>query len=68
MKYKISFSFSFQITGRSVTYFETIQVAYDYACDYAECPLVLIHSGVYCGEVIVIETNIAFIGAAPGEV
>ncbi|XP_066953207.1 F-box only protein 11 isoform X1 [Macrobrachium rosenbergii] len=53
--------------GRSVAYFDTIQSAFDY-CDDAERPLVLIHSGVYCGELIVIETNIAFIGAAPGNV
>ncbi|KAK7086605.1 F-box only protein 11 [Halocaridina rubra] len=53
--------------GRSVAYFDTIQAAFDY-CDDAERPLILIHSGVYCGELIVIETNIAFIGAAPGNV
>lgn len=58
--------FFFQETGRSVAYFETIQAAFEY-CDDAERPLVLIHSGVYRGQLIVIETNIALIGAAPGK-
>lgn len=56
----------FQECGRSVAYFETIQSAFEF-CDDAERPLVLIHSGVYRGQLIVIETNIALIGAAPGE-
>ncbi|KAK4310569.1 hypothetical protein Pmani_017871 [Petrolisthes manimaculis] len=53
--------------GRSVAYFETIQAAFEF-CDDVERPLVLIHSGVYRGQLIVIETNIALIGAAPGNV
>ena len=55
----------FQESGRSIAYFDTIQAAFDY-CDDSDKAMVLVHWGVYCGELIVIESNITIIGAAPG--
>ena len=48
-----------------MAYFDTMQAAFDY-CEDVERPLILVHWGVYCGELVVIERNITIIGAAPG--
>ena len=49
--------------GRSVLFFNTIDTAYNYAEELLENPLILIHSGVYQGEFLVIDANITMLGA-----
>lgn len=44
-------------------YFNTIDAAYNYAEGEIDNPLILIHSGVYQGEVLVIDSNVTMLGA-----
>ncbi|KFM57248.1 F-box only protein 11, partial [Stegodyphus mimosarum] len=53
--------------GRNITYFDTIESAFNYS-EELENPLIFIHAGVYKGEFLIIDTNVAMIGAAPGNV
>ncbi|KAG1681998.1 F-box only protein 11 [Nymphon striatum] len=53
--------------GRNIMYFDTIDAAINYLED-GENPLIFIHSGIYQGEFIIIDTDVAMIGAAPGSV
>ncbi|UYV74626.1 FBXO11 [Cordylochernes scorpioides] len=50
-----------------VQYFDTIEAAFN-SSEEMESPLVLIHSGIYKSESLFIDTNVAIIGAAPGNV
>ncbi|CAH1792557.1 unnamed protein product [Owenia fusiformis] len=55
--------------GRTILFFDTIEQAYNYAdTEEMENALILVHSGMYQGEFLVIDTNINLIGAAPGSV
>lgn len=54
--------------GRSILYFNTIDAAYNYAEEEAANPLILIHSGHYSGEYLVIDYKVTMLGAAPGNV
>jgi F-box protein 11 len=49
-------------------YFDTIDAAYNYAEEEEENPLILIHSGIYQREFLVIDSNVTLLGAAPGHV
>ena len=49
--------------GRSILYFDTIDAAYNYAEEEEDNPLIMIHTGVYSGEYLVIESNITILGA-----
>ncbi|GBN81536.1 F-box only protein 11, partial [Araneus ventricosus] len=53
--------------GRNITYFDTIESAFNYS-EELENPLIFIHAGLYKGEFLIIDTNVAMIGAAPGNV
>ncbi|XP_055949102.1 F-box only protein 11-like isoform X1 [Argiope bruennichi] len=53
--------------GRNITYFDTIESAFNYS-EELENPLIFIHAGAYKGEFLIIDTNVAIIGAAPGNV
>lgn len=57
----------FQFRGRNLNYFSTVQAALDYA-DEQENVLVFLHAGSYRGEFLVIDSNVALVGAAPGNV
>ena len=49
--------------------FDTIERAYSYVdSEDFEHPLIFIHSGVYHNEYLFVDTNVAMIGAAPGNV
>ena len=50
--------------GRRMTYFETVEQAFNY-CEEVDNPIVLIHSGVYKGEFLIIDSKVTFLGAAP---
>ena len=50
--------------GRRITYFETVEQAFNYS-EEVDNPTVLIHSGVYKGEFLIIDSKITFLGAAP---
>ena len=49
--------------GRTMLFFNTIDQAYNYAEDLLENPLILIHSGVYQGEFLVIDANVTMLGS-----
>lgn len=53
--------------GRNIMYFDTIEAAFMYS-EELENPLIFIHTGVYKGDYLIIDTNVAMIGAAPGNV
>lgn len=53
--------------GRNITYFDTIDSAFNYS-EELENPLIFIHSGVYKGEFLIVDTNVALLGAAPNNV
>ena len=48
-------------------FFDTIDAAYNYG-EEMENPLILIHTGVYRREFLVIDSNVTMLGAAPGSV
>ena len=66
--------------GRNISYFNTVQGALDYADERGAAgagssdgnnghsALVFLHAGTYRGEFLVIDSNVALIGAAPGNV
>ncbi|XP_023238645.1 F-box only protein 11-like [Centruroides sculpturatus] len=53
--------------GRNIMYFDTIESAFAYS-EELENPLIFIHTGVYKHDYLIIDTNVAMIGAAPGNV
>lgn len=53
--------------GRNIMYFDTIESAVSYS-EKLENPLIFVHMGIYRGEMLMIDTNISIIGAAPGNV
>ncbi|XP_055956912.1 F-box only protein 11 isoform X1 [Patella vulgata] len=55
--------------GRNLVYFDAIEPAHQYV-DTKEIydPLIFIHTGVYQGELLLIDTPVTLIGAAPGNV
>ncbi|GIY79075.1 f-box only protein 11 [Caerostris extrusa] len=53
--------------GRNITYFDTIESAFNYS-EELENPLIFVHAGIYKQEFLIIDTNVAMIGAAPGNV
>ena len=54
--------------GRNILFFNTIDAAYNYAEEEVVNPLILIHSGLYLGEFLVVDYNVTMLGAAPGNV
>ncbi|KAK2174892.1 hypothetical protein NP493_769g02005 [Ridgeia piscesae] len=54
--------------GRTILFFDTIDSAYNYAEEQLENATILIHSGVYQREFLVIDSNVTMIGAAPGNI
>lgn len=59
------FEIFFGITG-SIHFqcFETIEQAYSYVdAEEMETPLILVHSGLYQGEYLFVDTNVSIIGA-----
>ena len=62
--------------GRNISYFNTVQGALDYADERGSTgsgsdengALVFLHAGTYRGEFLVIDSDVALIGAAPGNV
>ncbi|XP_021345462.1 F-box only protein 11-like [Mizuhopecten yessoensis] len=58
-----------RLRGRDMTCFETIEQAYSFVdAEEIESPLILVHSGLYQGEYLFVDTNVSIIGAAPGNV
>lgn len=53
--------------GRSIMYFDTIEAAFTHS-EELENPLIFIHAGTYKGEFLIVDTSVALIGAAPGNV
>ena len=59
--------------GRRRVFFDTIDAAYNYAEETLKrrdviAPIILIHSGVYRNEFLVIDSNVAMIGAGQCDV
>ncbi|KAI5747863.1 hypothetical protein M8J77_019320 [Diaphorina citri] len=55
--------------GRKLAHFDTIQAALDHGDELGQsAPLVFVHSGVYRGEFLVLDSDVIIIGAAPGNV
>uniref|UniRef100_T1IYN2 F-box only protein 11 n=3 Tax=Chilopoda TaxID=7540 RepID=T1IYN2_STRMM len=48
--------------GRNIMYFETIESAFNYS-EEVENPIIFIHTGIYQGEFLVIDTSVSLIGA-----
>ncbi|KAH9380216.1 hypothetical protein HPB48_003302 [Haemaphysalis longicornis] len=53
--------------GRSLNYFDTIETAFNF-CEDVERPVIFVHAGTYKGEFLIVDTSVALIGAAPGNV
>ena len=47
----------------SLQYFNTIDAAYNYGEGEMVNPLILVHSGVYQGEFLVIDSDVTILGA-----
>ncbi|RWS04399.1 hypothetical protein B4U79_05437, partial [Dinothrombium tinctorium] len=64
--------------GRNIAHFDTIEQAFNYSDGESESnddsdekdrtPLIFIHSGIYKPEYLLIDSNVALIGSAPGNV
>ncbi|KAL5009208.1 hypothetical protein ScPMuIL_014789 [Solemya velum] len=55
--------------SRNLMCFDTIEQAYNHVdTNEIENPVIFVHSGVYHGEFLLIDTNVAIIGAGPGNV
>ena len=58
-----------RLRGRDMKCFETIECAYDWVVtEELENQIIFVHSGMYHREYLFIDTNVAIIGAAPGNV
>ncbi|XP_029642703.1 F-box only protein 11-like [Octopus sinensis] len=55
-----------RLKGRSITCVDTVEKAFSYV-DSSK-PLIFVHSGVYEGEYLAVDSNISVVGAAPGNV
>ncbi|XP_050048771.1 F-box only protein 11 [Dermacentor andersoni] len=53
--------------GRSLSYFDTIETAFNF-CEDVDRPVIFVHAGTYKGEFLIVDTGVALIGAAPGNV
>ena len=51
--------------GRRMEHFDLIEQAFNFVEDFDNA-LILIHSGIYKGEFLIIDTKITLLGAAPG--
>ncbi|XP_014247200.1 F-box only protein 11 [Cimex lectularius] len=61
----------YRARGRSISHFESVQTALDHADDNQTLGvpgIVFVHAGIYKGEFLVIDSDVALIGAAPGNV
>lgn len=61
----------YKARGRSLAHFDTVQTALDHADENPSTgvpSIVFLHAGTYRGEFLVIDTDVALIGAAPGNV
>ncbi|XP_054264711.1 F-box only protein 11 [Macrosteles quadrilineatus] len=54
--------------GRRIAHFDTVQAALDHVDDFTGGSLIFLHAGTYRGEFLVIDSDVAIIGAAPGNV
>ncbi|RUS84954.1 hypothetical protein EGW08_007265, partial [Elysia chlorotica] len=58
-----------RLKGRNIMKFDTIESAYNYVDkEEIDNPLIFIHSGVYHGDFLLIDSPVSLIGAAPGNV
>ncbi|CAL1527772.1 unnamed protein product [Lymnaea stagnalis] len=58
-----------RMKGRNIIKFDTIESAYNFAdTEELEDALIFMHSGVYHGEFLLIDSPVSLIGAAPGNV
>ncbi|GAB6020505.1 F-box only protein 11, variant 2 [Chamberlinius hualienensis] len=60
-------NFPDRFKGRNILYFDTIENAYSYTEEFVN-PIIFIHMGIFQSELLVIDSNITMIGAAPGNV
>lgn len=61
----------YKTKGRSIHSFRSIQSALDYADEHAVpgiIPIVFVHSGIYNGEFLVIDSDVAIIGKCYDEI
>ncbi|KAL3874906.1 hypothetical protein ACJMK2_037858 [Sinanodonta woodiana] len=58
-----------KLKSRNMMCFDTIEQAYNYVdAEEIENPILFVHTGIYQEEFLLIDTNVAIIGAAPGTV